>query len=224
MNAVIYYSNTNESKNIATYISNKENIPLLDIKELKEYSFEFIYFIFPVHYQSIPKEIIHLIKKIKSDKAIVIATYGKMSFGHVLYDIKKILSSKIIAGAYIPTKHAYRPDDKQFNEFNKLDEIIQLKARTNEITFPKTKRNPFASFFPLLRHQFSVKIIKNKNCTSCNFCNKVCKNIKNGKPNSKCNRCLKCIYLCKNKALDFRLRPIMKSYLKKVRMKDFIVY
>lgn len=224
MNAIIYYSNTNESLNIAKYISNKENLPLYDIQTLKEYSFDFIYFIFPIHYQSIPKEIIPSIKKIKANRAIVIATYGKMSFGHVLYDIKKILKAKIIAGAYIPTKHTYKSNDKPFNDYHKLDSIIELKQRNEEIIFPKTKKNIFAHFIPRLRHQISVKIIKNKSCNQCNKCNLICKNIVKGTPNTKCIRCLKCINSCPNKALEYKLSPIMKSYLKKERVNKFIIY
>ncbi len=224
MNAIIYYSNTNESLNIAKYISDKENLPLYDINTLKEYTFDFIYLIFPIHYQSIPKEIIPSIKKIKANRAIVIATYGKMSFGHVLYDIKKILKAKIIAGAYIPAKHTYLLKDKPFNDYNKLDSIIQLKSRTEEIKFPKTKKNIFSNFLPRFRHQISVKIIKNKNCNQCNRCNLICKNIKIGKPNNQCIRCLKCINSCPNRALEFKLSPIMNNYLKKERVNQFIVY
>ena len=224
MNAIIYYSNTNESLNIAKYISDKENLPLYDINALKEYTFDFIYLIFPIHYQSISKEFIPSIKKIKANRAIVIATYGKMSFGHVLYDIKKILKAKIIAGAYIPAKHTYLLNDKPFNDYHKLDSIIQLKSRTEEIRFPKTKKNILSNFLPRFRHQISVKIIKNENCNQCNRCNLVCKNIKKGKPNNQCIRCLKCINSCPNRALEFKLSPIMNNYLKKERVNQFIVY
>lgn len=224
MNAVIYYSNTKECFNIASYISNKVSYPLKDITQLSEYTFDLIYFIFPVHYQSIPKEIIPQIKKIKANKAIVLATYGKMSFGHVLYDIQKILKTKIIAGAYVPAKHAYIKEDNCFSSYDRIDEIINLENRIDEIKFPKTKRNPLSSLFPRFRHQIGVKIIRNKKCTSCSKCNLVCPNINNGNINNKCIRCLKCVYACKNNALDFKLNPFLKRYLTKTRMNQFIVY
>ena len=115
MNAVIYYSNTLESYKIANYISQKTNYPLIDFHKLNNYSFDNIFIVFPVHYQNIPQSIKPIIKRIHASKAVIIATYGKMSFGNVLFETQKLLGAKMVGGAYIPTKHPYIEDDKSFD-------------------------------------------------------------------------------------------------------------
>ena len=194
MNAIIYYSNTFESYNIAKYINDKTNYELINILNISNYNYDSIFLIFPVHYQSIPKEIKKIIKKIKANKAIVIATYGKISYGHVLYDAQKILNAKIVSAAYIPAKHTYIKNDINFNEYEKLDEIINNISDNNEIKIKKTFKNPLANFFPITRHKLSVRIIKTDNCIDCGKCNKVCKSINNGIIIDKCTKCLRCIY------------------------------
>ena len=224
MNKVIYYSNTNESKKIANYISLKTNYSLINILDLNNYSFDSIYLIFPVYYQSIPKEIRNIIKKIKAKKAIIIATYGHMNHGNALYDAKKLLDSMVVAAAYIPTKHSYIKDDDEFNDYSKLDLIIERMTSNKEIIIPKSNKNIFANFIPIKRHQLQVKIIKNSNCNSCNKCNLICKNIENGIVNNRCIRCLRCISNCPNKALDFKLSFFMRKYLSKKKKNDLIIY
>lgn len=215
MNKIIYYSNTNESYNIASYISSKTNYELINIFNITSFEFENIFLIFPIHYQNIPKEIKPIIKKIIAKKAIIITTYGKISYGNVLYETKKILNAKIVAAINIPTKHTYIKNDTRFSDYELLDSIIDLINSKDEIEIKKTKKNLFASFFPILRHRISVKIIKNDKCNNCNICNKTCKYIDNGKIiSNKCNRCLRCVINCPNEALDFKLSPIMKRYLK----------
>ena len=114
MNAIIYYSNTNESYNIAKYIYSKTNYLLIDINKLKDYEYNNIFLIFPIHYQSIPKSIRGIIKKIIAKKAIVIATYGKMSYGNILCETKKMLQAKIVAAAIVPSKHPYIVNDTKY--------------------------------------------------------------------------------------------------------------
>ncbi len=225
MNAIIYYSNTNESFKIAEYIHKKTNYELFDITKIKNFTYDNIYLVFPIHYQSIPKEIRPLIKKIVATKTIVLATYGKKSYGNVLLEAKRILNAKIVCGAYIPTKHTYILDDTSFMDYDKLNIIFDRMNSDTEAIIKKGKTNPFRGFFPILRHRISIKIIKTKECNNCNLCNSICPFIHFGKiDNNKCNRCLKCYYSCKNKGLTFKKNKLMDSYLKKKNVNDLIIY
>lgn len=224
MNKIIYYSNTNESYNIAKYISSKTNYELINILDLNEYNYDSIYLIFPVYYQSIPKEIRMIIKKLSADKAIVIATYGKMNYGNALNEVQKILNAKIVCAAYIPSKHTYIIDDNEFNEYDKLDNIINKMNNDEKIIIPKHHKNIFSSLFPLTRHRLAIKIKRNDKCISCNKCNTICKNINNGKVNNKCIRCLKCVKYCPYNGLYYKTSFFMKKYLKKKKVNEFIVY
>ena len=224
MDAIIYYSNTKESYNVAKFISLKNNYQLLNILKLDNYEFDNIYLIFPIHYQSIPIEIRNIIKKITAKKAVVILTYGKMSYGHVLNDVKKILNAKIVGAAYVPSKHTYIDSDTSF-DLNKLDILIDKINNDKEIIIKKTKKNIFASILPIYRHKISVKIIKTDKCINCNMCNIICNKIENGIIIDKsCNRCLKCVNNCPYDALEYKLSSIMKRYLKKKKKNDFIIY
>lgn len=224
MNAVIYYSNTGESYRIAKYLSDKIGYELLDIHRISDIQFENIFLVFPVHYQNIPKEIRPLIKNIKAQKAVVVATYGKKSFGNVLNDVKKYLTAKIVGGAYVPTKHTYLVDDSSFNDFEKLNSLLERFNSEKEAFFPKGKKNIFADFMPIKRHQMSVSIIKNDKCTNCGHCNEVCEHIQNGITNKKCNRCLKCVQSCPKQALEFRLSNTLNKYLHKNKKDQLIIY
>ena len=207
------------------YYYSKTNYLLIDIKELKDYEYNNIFLIFPIHYQSIPKPIRGIIKKIIAKKAIVIATYGKMSYGNILCDTKKILQAKIVAAAIVPSKHTYILNDTKFTEYNKLDILINSFNNDKEINIKKTKKSMWASFFPRLRHHISVKIIKTNKCMECGICSNECEYISNGIINShQCIRCLKCVYNCPYKALEFKLSRIMKRYFKKKKTKNLIIY
>lgn len=224
MNAVIYYSNTNECYNVAKYISDKTNYELLSILNLNNYIYNNIYLIIPVHYQSIPLEIREVIKKIKSSKAIIIACYGKMSYGNILNEIKNSLNSKVVGACLIPSKHTYIKNDTGFSDYSKLDILFNKMNNEEEIYIPKTPKNVLSNVFPILRHQLGIKIIKNDKCTNCGECNNICNHINCGVVDRDCNRCLKCIDYCKEKALDFKIRPLMKLYLKKKKKNELIIY
>lgn len=224
MNAVIYYSNTGESYRIAKYLSDKIGYELLDIHRILDIQFENIFLVFPVHYQNIPKEIRPLIKNIKAQKAVVVATYGKKSFGNVLNDVKKYLPTKIVGGAYVPTKHAYLIDDSSFNDFEKLDPLFDKINSEKDAVFPKGRKNIFADFIPIKRHQMSVHIIRNDKCTNCGHCNEVCEHIQNGITDKKCNRCLKCVQSCPHKALEYRLSQSIKKYLEQKDKNKIFIY
>ena len=43
------------------------------------------------HYQNIPQSIKPIFKRIHASKAVIIATYGKMSFGNVLSETQKLV-------------------------------------------------------------------------------------------------------------------------------------
>ena len=148
-----------------------------------------------------------------------------MSYGNILCETKKMLQAKIVAAAIVPCKHPYIVNDTKFTEFNKLDVLLNRFNNDKEIIIKKTKKNIWASFFPRLRHQVSVKIIKTNKCIECSRCSNGCEYISNGIINNhKCIRCLKCVYNCPYKALEFKLSGIMKRYLKKKKVNDLIIY
>ena len=225
MNAVIYYSNTGQSRRIAEYLADKSGFELLDMYEISQSVFDAAVLVFPVHCQNIPAAVKTFLQRLKANALAVVATYGKMSFGNVLYEVQKNYRQNIVAAAYVPVKHAYLTE-KGFEECEKLDRIIEKLQNPVAVRIPKSRKNPLANIAPKLRSRAGVKLYSDAACNNCGICTAVCKNggIVNGKPNKNCIRCLKCVESCPQKALHFSLSPAMRSYLKKKKKTDLIIY
>ena len=99
MNAVVFYSNTGQSKAIATYFANQLGYPLADMEiKCAEY-YQNLVLVFPVHCQNIPDIVKSFLKNISVENLTVVATYGKMCCGNVLYEIQKKLSKEYCRGS-----------------------------------------------------------------------------------------------------------------------------
>lgn len=234
MNAVICFSPTNQSLKVASYFSNTLSWKLYNLTSFNaqtqfDYTVDFQYLVvcFPVYSQNIPLNVESILKKIKAEYFVILATYGKMGKGNVIYKAKNLISGKIIGGAYIPSRHSYK-DNGEFLKFSKLNELINRidKKETNQIIIPKESKNIFANFFPHIRSQLGVKMKKNKNCDECNYCNIICPSnaIHYGQITKKCLRCLKCYYECPNKGLSIKYSIFLRLYLRKDKQEDLIIY
>lgn len=225
MNAVIYYSNTGQSKRIAEYFAKKTGFLLFDIFDFTEYEFDTAVLVFPVHCQNIPKPVKILLAKLHVKALIPIATYGKMCYGNVLYEIQKHYRHNITAAAYVPTKHSYLQEN-DFSDYESLQPILTKIDSFDKIIIPKAYKNRLSNICKCLRSRIGVKIYKDKNCNNCGMCNAVCNNsaIVYGKTNQKCIRCLKCVAQCPQNALHFYNRLPMRAYLRKKKCDKLIIY
>lgn len=225
MNAVIYYSNTGNSKRVAQYLADESGFDLIDLYDVKDCGFDTVILVFSVYCQNIPAAVKALLKRLTAKVLIPVATYGGMSFGNVLYEVQKGYGHNIVAAAYVPAKHAYLPENG-FEDFEKLRPILDKLKNPAQVKIPKSYKNPFADFAPGFRSRAGVKLYADAACTNCGTCAAVCKNgaIENGKPNKKCIRCLKCVNSCPQKALHFSLRLPMRNYLKKRKKDELIIY
>lgn len=226
MNAVVFYSNTGQSKAIASYFSDNLGYPLEDIETSCTDHYQNLVLVFPVHCQNIPEIVKVFLKKVKVTYLTVVATYGKMCCGNVLYEIQKRYHKNIVAGAYIPTKHSYMKDDDNFYEFDKLNTIVEKIKEPSYIQLPKLYKNPLADIFPKLRSRFGLKIQKSASCNGCNLCAVHCSfgAIKMGTTNNRCIRCLKCVDICPRQALKVEIGLPLKLYLHKKKANKIIIY
>ena len=226
MNAVVFYSNTGESKAVAAYIAGQLGYPQVDVEEKYAEHFKNLVLVFPVHCQNIPHIVKLFLKNISVENLTVIATYGKMCCGNVLYEIQNKYQKNIVAAAYIPTKHSYVKDDDSFYDFDKLNTIVEKIKKPSYIKLPRLYKNPFADVLPNTRSRFGLKILKNTNCNNCNLCEEKCSfdAIKLGVTNNKCIRCLKCVDICPRKALRIKLSLPLKLYLRKKKSNQIIIY
>ena len=226
MNAVVFYSNTGQSKSVAEYLATSLCYPIIDIEKIKNTCYKNLVLVFPVYCQNIPDVVKAFLQMAKIEHLTAVATYGKMCHGNVLQEIQHRYCKNIVAGAYIPTKHSYIDNDDAFCDFECLTPLVEKIKSPSKIVIPKSYKNPFANLFPTLRSRLGLKISKNKNCNHCDLCTEHCafKAIKLGVANSKCIRCLKCVGVCPNNALNFKLRLPLKLYLRKKKINKLIIY
>ena len=226
MNAVVFYSNTGQSKAIAAYLANQLGYPLADMEiKCAEY-YQNLVLVFPVHCQNIPDIVKSFLKNISVENLTVVATYGKMCCGNVLYEIQKNYQKNIVAGAYIPTKHSYIDNDDAFCDLDELKPIVEKVKEPSYIQLPRLYKNPLADIFPKLRSRIGLAIQKSENCNVCNLCAERCSfgAIKSGTTNRKCIRCLKCVESCPRQALKIKLGMPLKLYLRKKKTNKLIIY
>lgn len=225
MNAVLYYSNSGESKRIAEYLADKTGFALIDLNAADNLQYKRALLVFPVYCQNVPQTVKEFLRKIQTEYLALIATYGRASHGNVLNEIQREHRHRIIAAAYLPTKHSY-VDEERFDEFDRLAPFIEKLDGSGEITIPRSRKNPFAAFAPEWRSRIGVKIVKNARCNACGTCNGVCqqKAIRYGKPNGKCIRCMKCVVSCPQGALTLKTSRPMRAYLNKRKHDTIIIY
>ena len=226
MNAVVFYSNTGQSKAIAAYFANQLGYPLADMETKCAEHYRNLVLVFPVYCQNIPDIVKSFLKNISVENLTVVATYGKMCCGNALYEIQKNYQKNIVAGAYIPTKHSYIDDDDVFCDFDKFKPIVEKVKEPSYIQLPRLYKNPFADFFPKLRSRLGLTIQKSADCNGCNLCAERCSlgAIHSGILNRKCIRCLKCVEACPRQALKTKLGLPLKLYLRKKKTNKLIIY
>ena len=227
MNAVVYYSNTGQSRAVATYLAERLDYPLVDLESCTQSHFESLVLVFPVYCQNIPDTVKGFLSRITAEHLTPVATYGKMCYGNVLYEIqKKYLQNTVVAAAYVPTKHTYLTEDTPFEDYHLLDPLVDKVKHPTPIRLPRTYKNPLADLLPALRSYLGVDVYSTEACNGCGLCTARCpqRAIQNGRTNTKCIRCLRCVSECPRGALGFRLRFPLRLYLRKKKVMRTVVY
>lgn len=224
MNGVIYYSNAGECKRIAEYCAQKLNCPIAEIANA-ENDYDNAVLVFPVYCQNVPQTVKRFLNTVSAQKLTVIACYGKMNHGNVLYEIQRKYRLNIVGAAYVPTKHAYL-DEPRFDDFGKLEPLLEKANDGVPVKIPKSRKNPLANFLPKQRSHAGVKIVKNDNCDNCGLCQRECplRATINGKTNRRCIRCMRCVTNCPRHALTIKTSAAMKWYLRRKKQEELIIY
>lgn len=226
MNAVIFYSNTSQSKSLAEYLAHELGYQITDIDARASEEYQNLVLVFPVHCQNLPNTVKSFLKNITAENLTVVATYGKMCPGNVLYEIQNKYNKSIVAAAYVPTKHSYIEDDVSFSDYNKLSVLVEKVKNPSVLTLPRLYKNPLANVFPSLRSRLGLKILRTQSCNGCNACTQVCPldAMHGGITSRHCIRCLRCVSTCPRQALAVKPRLPLKLYLQKKKSDKLIIY
>ena len=223
MNAVVYFSCSGQSKEVAENLAERLGYKLYETQNAEEEIFENVAIVFPVHCQSFPAPLKNFFIKLKAEHVTLIATYGRAHCGNALHEAAKLIKSEIVAAAYLPAKHTYCAAGTTTVV---PEEVIAKMLKPAPVQIPKLRKTPFAGFLPNFRSRLIVKIKRTEKCVNCGICGGLCpvKAIGNGKINSKCMRCLKCVDSCPHGALIVKKSSILRRYLKKPRFDKTVIY
>ena len=181
--------------------------------------------VFPVYCQNIPSPVKIFLKKMCAKHIVLIATYGKISYGNVLYEAQQIVRGEIIAGAYIPMGHTFLDEDYIFDT-NFLLPIVDRINAPQKANISKTRKNPLSNIFPSLRSRIIVKLTKTDHCNNCGICEAVCpvRATQNHRIHLECIRCMRCVTNCPQKALQYQNSWILKKYLNGCHKQEYVLY
>ena len=218
---VYYFSGSGHSAAVAAALAKQLRCETRDILLESYRSEEVAAVVFPVYCQNIPGPVKTFLKALTTRYVVLIATYGKISFGNVLHEAQKLVCSTVIAGAYIPIGHTFLRGDCSFRE-DFLHAIVRRIHNPKAVKIPRTAKNPFADLFPGWRSRMGVKIVKTDRCRGCGACQQICHTgaMQEGVPNRRCIRCLRCVTNCPHHALEFKNRWVLKQYLIRYYKKD----
>lgn len=225
MTAVYCFSATGRSRNVAAWFAEKLNTAVRDITDGKHVDQEAAVVVFPVYCQNIPQPVCAFLTELKARYVVLIAAYGRMSHGNVLWEAKKFVTGTVIGAAYVPIGHTYRNEDASFDP-SPLQPLLDRIGDPQPCVIERSGKNPFSDLFPALRSRLGVKLRSNQNCTSCGLCTDACPvgAMKSGTPGKNCIRCLRCVDRCPNNGLDWTLRAPVALYLRNGKKKDIEVF
>ena len=227
MTKIFYFSGSGHSLAVSKVLAEllECDITEIGVDSSDSSSAEVAVIVFPVYCQNIPSPVMRFLETFRAKHIVLIATYGKISFGNVLYEAQQIVHGEIIAGAYIPMGHTFLDGDCTFDA-KSLIPIIDRINNPKKVQFPKTRKNLLSNIFPALRSRISVRLIRTNRCNRCKMCEKLCPTgaMQNGRVSVKCIRCLRCVTNCPQNALQYKNRWILKQYLNRYHKEEYILY
>ena len=225
MTEVWYFSAAGHSREVAEGIARALDAPLLEICRQAKPVAETAVVVFPVYCQNIPEPVKPFLQGIDAKHIALIATYGRMDHGNVLWDAAELVNGQVIAGAYVPTGHTYLNEEISV-DMDALQPVVDRILAPQPAEISKGKKWGLADLFPGFRSRIGVKLQKSEACTECGICSCRCpvQTMKNGKPGKNCIRCLRCVKVCPVHALVFSCTPVLRWYLRTPKQTQTVIY
>lgn len=225
MTQVYFFSGNGHSLAVADFFAKQLQTGVTEITQDIQSSAETAIIVFPVYCQNIPRTVVSFLKKLNAGYAVLVATYGMISYGNVLWEAARLTKAEVIAAAYVPTGHSFSAEGTEFDPAA-LAPIFEKLENPSSAKIEKARKNPFASFFPAWRSRVGLKITRTNACDGCNICGRKCPvgAARNGNIGRRCIRCLRCVTVCPKKALRIKQTALLKLYLKQKKKRDTVVY
>ena len=227
MTKVFYFSGSGHTFAVAKAISEMISCEIVEMDHAMPHPLyeDRVVIVFPVYCQNIPKPVKAFLKQLAARHVVLIATYGRISYGNVLYEAQKLVHGEVIAGAYIPTGHTFLAGERAFDTAC-LRPIAERIQDPKPVTIPKSRKSLWANIFPGFRSRVGTRLWRTDRCDHCGLCQERCpvNAIKAGRITAKCIRCLRCAANCPKGALRYKNRWILHQYLKNYWNDHLILY
>ncbi len=225
MTRVYCFSGSGHSLAVAQFFAERLGCETVPIRGEEAHACRLAVIVFPVYCQNVPAPVLSFLRGLSCRYAVIVATYGRISYGNALCDAKKKLSGQVIAGAYVPTGHTFLKGDHAFDSRALLPILEKIKSPSPAV-IPKCRKNPLADFFPAWRSRIGVKLRRTEQCNGCGVCEALCPMgaIRNGKIRASCIRCLRCVTECPRQALRFENTWILQTYLDAYHKNELVLY
>ena len=229
---VFYYSDHGECRRIAEYMAGRCGFDCLDLTALPRgfscKDLQVAVTVYPIYCQSLPRAVKDFLSSLRAERHVLIAAYGRMSFGNALWEANRLVEGRVIAAAYLPVAHLYRKDDAPFGDFAVLEPLERkiFDRCADVISIPKYRKHLFAALFPAWRSRIGVSLKRGAECHLCDLCSNICPNhaIECGKINHRCERCLRCVSICPRGALHVHVTFPLRMYLKKAKRTSVLIF
>lgn len=225
MTAIYCFSGSGHSMAVAGYFSERLHVEVTEICRDVQASADTAIVVFPVYCQNIPPVVVSFLRELKAKSIVIVATYGKISYGNVLWEAARITKADVIAAACVPVGHSFLGEGTQFDS-EPLEPIFLRMENPKSVKIPKKIKNPFASFFPAWRSRVGLKLTRGDGCEACDLCGQRCPMgaMEKGTIKGSCIRCLRCVTVCPSSALELKQRTLLKIYFKQKRKGKFVLY
>lgn len=222
---VYYFSGAGHSRQVAEFFAGRLDASSHQIRRDTKAVCDTLVVVFPVYCQNVPEVVAQFLRKSDAKHFVLVATYGRMSYGNVLFEASEMVSGEVIAAAYLPCGHTYL-GQTDLPDLNGLDGIFERIENPKAVAIPPSHKSAWADILPDTRSRIGVKITKNSRCTECGACEVICPMavISKGVPDKRCIRCLGCVSTCPEKALDVKYNAFLRLYLKKNPKNDRVIY
>ncbi len=227
MDKVYYFTGIGHSRAVAEYLADKLKRQPYDITVGKHEAedTEVTVVVFPVYCESIPDAVVDFLKTVTTGFAAIVAVYGGVSPGNVLFEAQSALKRPLTAAAAVPTGHSFLSGGDTFDRVA-LDGFIEKVNNPAFVAVPPMKKAFYADLFPEWRSRVGVKIKKSDTCSECGNCEENCPvgAIRRGVPFDGCIRCLRCVSTCPERALSFECRPFLRRFLERKKKTETVLY
>lgn len=221
---VFYFSATGNSREAARYLGKRLDACVYEI-EAGVTAAETAVVVFPVYCQNVPEPVKRFLRILDARYVALVATYGGMGFGNVLYEAAKLVRGTVIAGACVPMAHSYLKETVPLDTA-KLQPLLDRIRSPEPAQIPAAGKVWYADLTPALRSRLGVALRRTESCSACGACDARCPmgTMKQAKPGANCIRCLRCVRECPSQALEAEPGPVLRWYLRKKRRTDYVMY